>query len=60
MFRAHYDSHLFTIVLSMKIPTPMHSGTVWDLIYLSNARKRPRNEIVNFIAKAALTKECVN
>ena len=52
MFRAHFDSHLFTIVLPIKIPTPSNSGTSGDLIYFPNARKVPRNEISNFIGKA--------
>tara|TARA_X000000950_G_C13864600_1_gene640176 strand:+ start:662 stop:1369 length:708 start_codon:yes stop_codon:yes gene_type:complete len=52
MYRAHFDSHLFTIVLPIKIPTPSNNGTSGDLIYFPNARKVPRNEISNFIGKA--------
>ena len=51
MFRAHFDSHLFTIVLPIKIPTPSNNGTSGDLIYFPNARKVPRNEISNFIER---------
>ena len=36
MFRAHFDSHLFTMVLPIKIPVAQDSGTVGDLIYFPN------------------------
>ena len=53
MFRAHFDSHLFTMVLPIKIPeTTKEEGTSGDLIYFPNARKVPSNEITNFIGKA--------
>ena len=52
MFRAHFDSHLFTMVLPIKIPQAENGGTVGDLIYFPNARKPPNNEITNFYGKA--------
>lgn len=52
MFRAHFDSHLFTMVLPIKIPETTKEGTSGDLIYFPNARKFPSNEITNFIGKA--------
>ena len=52
MYRAHFDSHLFTMVLPIKIPKPLNSGTAGDLIYFPKARKPPKNEIHNFIGKA--------
>jgi hypothetical protein len=52
MFRAHFDSHLFTMVLPIKIPDTANEGTSGDLIYFPNARKVPSNEITNFIGKA--------
>lgn len=52
MFRAHFDSHLFTMVLPIKIPETTKEGTSGDLIYFPNARKVPSNEITNFIGKA--------
>ena len=52
MFRAHFDSHLFTMVLPIKIPEINEEGTSGDLIYFPYARKVPRNEISNFIGKA--------
>lgn len=52
MFRAHFDSHLFTMVLPIKIPKSASKGTVGDLIYFPNARKAPTSEIGNFLGKA--------
>ena len=52
MFRAHFDSHLFTMVLPIKIPETSKNGTAGDLIYFPYARKFPSNEITNFIGKA--------
>jgi hypothetical protein len=52
MFRAHFDSHLFTMVLPIKIPETTKEGTSGELIYFPNARKVPSNEITNFIGKA--------
>lgn len=53
MFRAHFDSHLFTMVLPIKIPVAQDGGTVGDLIYFPNARKSPKTEISNIFGKAA-------
>lgn len=52
MYRAHFDSHLFTMVLPIKIPKPASKGTAGDLIYFPNARKAPTSEIGNFLGKA--------
>ena len=52
MYRAHFDSHLFTMVLPLKIPETDKDGTAGDLIYFPHARKVPTNEIYNFIGKA--------
>ena len=51
MYRAHFDSHLFTIVFPIKIPQLDNSNTIGDLIYFPKARKAPRSEIENFIGK---------
>ena len=51
MFRAHFDSHLFTMVLPIKIPEHSQDGTAGDLIYFPNTRANPKNEINNFIGK---------
>lgn len=52
MFRAHFDSHLFTMVLPLKIPESIHEGSSGELIYFPNTRSMPSNEINNFIGKA--------
>ena len=52
MFRAHFDSHLFTLVLPLKIPELLSGGTIGDLIYFPKARKAPKSEISNFLSKA--------
>ena len=52
MFRAHFDSHLFTMVFPIKIPEMNKEGSAGELMYFPNARKAPRNEISNFVGKA--------
>ena len=56
MYRAHFDSHLFTIVLPIKIPDHTKDGASGDLVYFPNARAMPKNEISNFIGKAQYKK----
>ncbi len=51
LYRAHFDSHLFTLVLPLKIPLAQKGGSVGDLIYFPNARGRPKNEFINFLEK---------
>ncbi len=51
MYRAHFDSHIFTMVLPIQIPNKTDSGSAGDLIYFPNARPRPRNDISNTIGK---------
>ena len=51
MYRAHFDSHLFTLVLPIQIPTSK-GGAAGELIYFPKARKKPKNEISNFLGKA--------
>ena len=50
-FRAHFDSHLFTIVFPIKIPLSSSGDTNGDLIYFSNIRNMPGNELVNMAGK---------
>ena len=52
LYRAHFDSHLFTLVLPIKIPTANNGGTAGDLIYFPNARSSPKTELGNFFGKA--------
>tara|TARA_X000000950_G_scaffold60379_1_gene73354 strand:+ start:15646 stop:16359 length:714 start_codon:yes stop_codon:yes gene_type:complete len=51
-YRAHFDSHLFTLVLPIKIPIKLndeiHNG---ELIFFPNVRKLPANELINLIQK---------
>ncbi len=51
MFRAHFDSHLFTLVLPLKIPLSSKQGNSGELIYFPNTRVAPKNEIINIIQK---------
>lgn len=49
-FRAHFDSHLFTMVLPMQIPiAPL--GEIGDLLYVPKARRFPRSEVENVLLK---------
>ena len=50
-YRAHFDSHLFTLVLPVKIPMAQKGGSVGDLIYFPKARRKPKNEVTNFLGK---------
>lgn len=52
MFRAHFDSHLFTMVLPIKIPTAVGAGTAGELVYFPNARSLPANNFSDTIGKA--------
>ena len=51
MYRAHFDSHLFTLVLPIKIPQLDNSTSIGDLIYFPKARSTPRSELENFFGK---------
>jgi hypothetical protein len=52
MYRAHFDSHLFTIVWPIKMPLSADKGYSGELIYFPKTRKPPKSEINNFIGKA--------
>tara|TARA_E500000331_G_C17259621_1_gene714627 strand:- start:731 stop:1438 length:708 start_codon:yes stop_codon:yes gene_type:complete len=51
-YRAHFDSHLFTMVFPIRIPPSSKYHKVGELIYFPNSRSMPKNEISNFIGKA--------
>lgn len=51
MYRAHFDSHLFTIVFPIKIPRSSKSSPAGELIYFPNARNHTNNEVKNFFEK---------
>lgn len=50
-YRAHFDSHLFTIVFPIKIPSASINGSAGELLYFPNIRKSPKNELINFMGK---------
>lgn len=52
MYRAHFDSHLFTMVLPIKIPNAPYEDPVGDLLYFPKARQAPKSEIGNIVGKA--------
>jgi hypothetical protein len=51
MYRAHFDSHLFTIVFPIKIPSSLTSSHTGDLMFSPKARRFPKNELNNFFGK---------
>ena len=53
MYRAHFDSHLFTMVLPIKIPSTLNGESVGELLYFPDARNPPRSEISNFLGKVS-------
>lgn len=59
-YRGHFDSHLFTIVLPIKIPDPKDKNiNIGELAFFPNLRKEPKSEFFN-IAQKILTKKHSN
>ena len=53
-FRGHFDSHLFTLVTPINIPSSMLSDQdCGQLHYFPKSRKQPRSEIENVLGKLA-------
>ena len=52
MYRAHFDSHLFTLVLPIQIPVSKDNSGCGELIYFPNSRNHPKNEVQNIYGKA--------
>ena len=50
-FRAHFDSHIFTIVFPIKIPKAQDNDFAGELIYFPNIRRLPKNELINLLGK---------
>jgi len=51
-YRAHFDSHLFTIVFPIQIPeVTCADDSSGELMFFPNLRKRPKNELSNFLGK---------
>jgi len=51
-YRAHFDSHIFTLVIPIRIPEAQEEGeTNGELIFFPNARIFPKNPIIDFFGK---------
>ena len=50
-YRGHFDSHLFTLVIPVQIPTNNEDNGPGSLIFYPNARVEPKNEFHNFLGK---------
>jgi len=50
-YRGHFDSHCFTLVMPVTIPSKIDESSLGELIFFPNIRKFPSNEIVNFFGK---------
>ncbi|WP_299257389.1 hypothetical protein [uncultured Kushneria sp.] len=50
-YRAHFDSHLFTLVIPLIIPTATDGNEAGELLYRPNARRHPRSELENTAGK---------
>ena len=52
LYRAHFDSHLFTLVLPVKIPSADAGKSAGELLYFPKIRNQPNGEIANFLGKS--------
>jgi len=51
-YRAHFDSHIFTLVIPIKIPEISSSHcSIGELIFFPNMRVFPKNPIIDLIGK---------
>jgi len=51
-YRGHFDSHLFTLVLPIKIPEKnINNKPIGELIFFPFARSQPKNEFINIFQK---------
>ncbi len=51
-YRAHFDSHIFTLVIPIRIPERRSdTDEIGDLIFFPNLRRSPKSEFENFIGK---------
>lgn len=57
-YRAHFDSHLFTLVTPINIPRDPQSTHNGDLILFNKIRKEPTNEFENLFGKIKFKKYC--
>ena len=50
-YRGHFDSHLFTLVMPIKIPQGNAESAAGNLLFYPGVRREPKNEIINFAGK---------
>jgi len=50
-YRSHFDSHLFTLVLPIRMPNVSVGKSSGELLFFPNARKQPNFEIINLFEK---------
>ena len=51
-YRAHFDSHMFTLVIPISIPQVQEKGgTIGELVFFPNTRAFPKNPFFDFIGK---------
>lgn len=50
-YRGHFDSHLFTLVMPIKIPDSKVGRTAGSLIFYPGVRREPKSEVNNFAGK---------
>tara|TARA_B100000795_G_scaffold269751_1_gene260218 strand:+ start:13398 stop:14117 length:720 start_codon:yes stop_codon:yes gene_type:complete len=51
-YRAHFDSHIFTLVIPLQIPTSFNKNeSIGELIFFPNMRPFPKNEFIDFMGK---------
>jgi hypothetical protein len=51
-YRAHFDSHMFTLVIPISIPQVQEKGgTIGELVFFPNTRGFPKNPFFDFIGK---------
>ena len=51
-FRAHFDAHLYTLVLPIRIPKVLsEDDTIGDLVFFPHVRKYPKSELRNIFDK---------
>jgi len=51
-YRAHFDSHMLTLVIPIRIPEVQEeNGTIGELMFYPNARNFPKNPLIDLIGK---------
>ena len=48
MYRVHFDSHIFTMVLPIKIPSNTDNGKCGELVYFPKVRENPKVKLKIF------------